>query len=103
MNKPKTFFANGVNPFTHGIIQVPPQPLVRNVKGVTSREALFNQMRTGRDAVEVPATEYDAFRRQISRYVKNHELGETLRVCHRKDADNGVYRVWFERKYKKPV
>lgn len=100
MTKPKTEFAKGMNPFASVETAINRK---RSWKKSSSREALFNQMRTTGEVIDVPWYEFEALRCQIRRYMRDHELGETLSMHQRKDPHNGVYKVWFERKYKKPV
>lgn len=101
MDKPKTTFANGINPFANISLPVRINPETQKpmkTKGCTARDAIFDKMRFTDHVAEVPSYAFESFKKQIRRYLVNKSVDREYVV--RQHADGMVYKVWLEMKEK---
>ena len=99
MNQPRTCFAGGINPFAGISIltlkSIRPKYKLR-VKGKTEKDLLFDRMRFSSGVAEIEIGGLDSFRKQIRRYLNNHNIRDQYTVRQRKDGN--ICRLWLELK-----
>lgn len=98
MDKPKTTFANGINPFAGIMIPSKASFVCKKIKGMTANDETFWKMRVFGETASVSCEKFDSFKKQIRRHLHNHNLNDQFAVRQRKEGR--VYHLWLEQKVK---